>query len=434
MVPLKPFESLGQHIAAQQDAQGLSELDYERQKAEFLAQAFHARRRYRRLPRWAGLALAATMSAAALALVVMSSHRALKCFEGSTAVPVPVGAWVSASNAAAVELRFSDGTQAKLWPQARGRVTRLGAHGADVVVEQGRASFQVVHRDDSRWQVNTGPFVVQVTGTRFDVEWHPENDHFELSLFEGHVRVSGCALGAGQELSAGQRVEASCGRKDFRISSLSSAVETPHELRAASTAPGAPLVERAPALNAPLAASADQKALGHAASTPAAATSPAEQWTTLARAGRFADAFTAANRVGFEAECANRGPTDTLLLADSARLSGHIEPAMQAYQVVRRRWPASAGAALAAFQMGRAEFDQRGNYRSAERWLRVYEREQPNGEFAAPALGRLMEAELRLGNDEAARGLARSYLIRYPKGPHADAANQVLGAAPAHAN
>ena len=431
MVPLEPLERLGQHVAERQDVEHLSGSEHEQQKSEFLTQAFGARRRGSRFARWTAVAFAAALSAAALALFIKSSQRSIECFEAGSGLPVVLGAWMSAPNSAALDLRFSEGTRAKLWPQARGRVTRIDAHGADLVVEQGRASFQVVHRDGAHWQVNTGPFVVDVTGTRFDVEWHPQNDHFELNLFEGSVHVSGCALGAGQELRAGQRVEASCARKEFRISSLASATEIPHAVLR-DDAPS--LVQRDAAPRAQLPAPTEAKTLVRSANAPTMSASASEQWLTLARAGKFAEAYALANQVGFEAECANRGPTDTLLLADSARLSGHIEAAIQAYQVVRRRWPGSAGAAFAAFQMGRAEFDQRGNYRSAERWLRVYEQEAPNGQFAAPALGRVMEAELHLGNVDTARALARSYLDRYPKGPHADAANHVLGATPTHAH
>ena len=96
-------------------------------------------------------------------------------------------------------------------------------------------------------------------------------------------------------------------------------------------------------------------------------------------------------------------------------------------------FPPTDDAALAAFQVGRAEFDQRRNYAEAEKWLRSYLSEQPNGEFTAPALGRLMEAEIHLNRYESARVLAKSYLDRYPKGSHADAAHQVLDASGAAA-
>ena len=355
MAPLNPFADLGRHIAEQQDALPLAPDQHERAKTELLRRAFALSRRRARRATWPILA-AAALTASGAALYV-GSQRALKCFAGSAQAPVAVGAWMSAANAAPLELGFSDGTHATLWPHARARITRLGSRGADVVVEQGRASFEVVHHDGSHWQVSTGPFAVQVTGTRFDVEWHPEEDHFELSLYEGHVRVSGCALGTGQELRAGQRVEASCGRNEFRIFELSSEAAPPR-VETSTGQNGAGVRGEAPPSDIPSKAASRQspQSAGRAVVGSRVARSrvvqgrsegEVEPWLPLARAGRFADAYGAASALGFEAECSTRGPSDTLLLTDAARLSGHIEPAMHAYEVVRRRWPGSPSAALA---------------------------------------------------------------------------------------
>ncbi|MEO7036772.1 MAG: FecR domain-containing protein [Polyangiaceae bacterium] len=439
MVPIEPFEELGRHVAREQaDLIGPGKT-HERTKAMFLARLRQRRPAKRRGRRDAVfLAAAAVALALVVAYVSLPSQRDLKCFVGIARLPVAVGAWMSAPATAPLEIRFSDGTKASLWPEARGRVIRLSPHGADLVVEQGRASFDVVHQVAGHWQVSTGPFAVQITGTRFDVEWQPEKDRFELSLYDGHVRITGCALGGGQELGTGQRLEASCARKEFRISKLVGEASpvarvvapagvdsaTPPELQTKLEAFRADLAQVRP----------EQHANQRSVSVTAAGERASDSWSSLARAGKFEEAYRAASALGFEAECLTRDVTEVLLLGDAARLSGHVDEALAAYQAVRQRWPGSANGALAAFQMGRAEFDQRRNYAAAERWLRVYMTELPNAEFAAPALGRLMEAEVRLGRYESARDLAKSYLDRYPKGSHVDAANQVLGASSAHSN
>ena len=69
--------------------------------------------------------------------------------------------------------------------------------------------------------MNTGPFVVRVTGTRFEVEWHPDRDTFALELYEGHVNISGCNLDNPYPIRAGERVEASCSRHEFRVAPVS---------------------------------------------------------------------------------------------------------------------------------------------------------------------------------------------------------------------
>jgi ferric-dicitrate binding protein FerR (iron transport regulator) len=176
MVPVEPFELLGREVARQQQRLLEPGSHHERLKANILSRATEVKRPRRRRP--AVLALAAALVVAAVAVYWRSSvaPRDLVCFVGNADTPSRVGTWMSASDSQALKLRFSDGTRASLWPDARGRVTRLSPFGADVVVEQGRASFDVVHREHGHWQVSTGPFVVQVTGTRFDVEWQPEKD------------------------------------------------------------------------------------------------------------------------------------------------------------------------------------------------------------------------------------------------------------------
>jgi TolA-binding protein len=118
------------------------------------------------------------------------------------------------------------------------------------------------------------------------------------------------------------------------------------------------------------------------------------------------------------------------VLSDAARLSGHPAEARLSYLALRRRFAGSESAALAAFQIGRADFDSRADYASAERWLGVYLREEPTGALAAAALGRLMEAEVQLVRPREARAVAKRYLARFPKGAHAETAHRVLSDAP----
>lgn len=62
----------------------------------------------------------------------------------------------------------------------------------------------------------------------------------------------------------------------------------------------------------------------------------------------------------------------------------------------------------------------------AARWFNVYVSERPSGRFVREALGRLIEAEQRTGNIEAARAASRRYLASYADGPHAPLARSIL--------
>jgi TolA-binding protein len=151
-----------------------------------------------------------------------------------------------------------------------------------------------------------------------------------------------------------------------------------------------------------------------------------ESWVALARAGAYDDAFAAVRAKGFEAECARADAATLALLADASRHAGAPRQAEHALLTLRGRFPRSNEAALAAFTLGRLEFDDYRSYRRAATWFRTYLTERPSGPMTREALGRLMEASYRAKDLEGARDAASRYLRDYPSGPHAELASRVV--------
>src|SRR5688572_22427196 len=87
---------------------------------------------------------------------------------------------IFAPSTGSVPLSFSDGSSVELAPGSRASVGELSRHGAELTLAAGNASVHVVHREQTRWLVNAGPFRVRVTGTRFEVGWDPKSDEFRL--------------------------------------------------------------------------------------------------------------------------------------------------------------------------------------------------------------------------------------------------------------
>ena len=116
------------------------------------------------------------------------------------------------------------------------------------------------------------------------------------------------------------------------------------------------------------------------------------------------------------------------MLADAARHARRPEHEALALQSLRERFAGSPRAALAAFALGRLEFDRHRSYREAAEWFGTYLKEQPRGPLTREARGRVMEAVARAGDQERARELARAYLNDYPSGPHAELARGLRGA------
>ena len=354
--------------------------------------------------RWRRARVAFAAAAVVALSVLRFSHHAeppLSFNAGNSAAAGQLGAWLSPGAAGPLPLRFSDGTVVSVAREARARVVRTTAHGADLVLEQGSLSLAVVHHEGGEWHVGAGPFTVLVTGTKFDVAWNAVQRTFTLSLHEGSVQVSGPTLGgAGRRVKPGEVLRVAIDERPVpAVAASDSTRSDPATPPSAEAAKPPPQVSRATALGS---------------------------WKGLANGQRYADALAAAEADGFDATCRAASASDLVLLGNAARFAGSAPRAEQAFRLVRSRFAGTRDASMAAFYLGRIAYDQRGNRREAAQWFQSYLSEEPSGGLAREAAGRLLEAERALGDVEAARASARSYLQKYPSGPHASLARDVL--------
>jgi transmembrane sensor len=405
------LSSLGRSLADEQDAllsrQDLSGV--ERRVIEHAA----VTRRHTGTRRWTWALAAAAMASGGLGLGFWHAHRPLS-FEvdqpaQSASGSAGIGTWVSAPETGAVPVRFSDGSRVVLAAGARARITQVDRQGVGIVVERGRLGFSVMHRQATRWSIATGPFAVTVTGTEFDLGWLPETETLEVAVRQGSVVVTGCQYGGGRPVGTNEVLRTRCGDTLSVTTTQRAEPEGSTESAApsaqASVEPGSGTLDRSP--------------------QPAATTAPT--WQLMARGGHYRAAFDVASRAGFESECARVTAPDLALLMDVARYAGHVDRAEQAARTLRSRFAGKPQAALAAFTLGRIAFDRASDYGDAARWFRVYLGEQPAGALAREAEGRLMESLSRSGQTSQARQVAREYLERYPEGPHARVARQLIG-------
>jgi hypothetical protein len=291
-------------------------------------------------------------------------------------------------------VRFSEGTKVLLRPAARARVLDVTASGAEILLESGRARFEVIHRPGAHWQVRSGSYLIQVVGTKFQTEYEPRAEELTVAVDEGAVTVSGCGLGLGRVVRAGERVKASC-------------------------------PSRAPPVGSGPASEPEPDAGKLRVDTPAE--KRATSWVDLARRGLYAEAYDRVKH-DFERECQSREAGELWLLGDTARLSGHGRQAQRAYQTLRERFRGTAMTADAAFALGRLAIDLDGDATAAERWFETNLGEQPDGALARFALGRIMDLRLERGDRNGAADVAREYLRRFPAGSRASGAKALLAA------
>jgi TolA-binding protein len=415
------LDGLLRHVAEEQDAWRAANPLAERLASRFRRPAPRPRRR---APVW--LALAAALSSVALFVAVRSVHQrgTLSVRVGGSAEAPLLGTWLGAPDSGSLPLDFSDGSRFELTAKSKARVVELSGSNARVELASGSLRVHVVPGGSAEWHIAAGPFGVRITGTRFLVSYVPGEDAFELSLDEGQVELSGCVFGVGRKLTAGQRVRASCATKQLEVSYRDTQARgASPESTPVSREPVAEQRARAPEALAVVVPEPGPKPRKDPAASSSA--EPPSTWMSLASAGKYREAYAAVERDGFDAECTRGTPESLLLLADVARHARAPRQAGKALLTLRRRFPGGADAALAAFTLGRLEFDEFRSYPAAAGWFRTYLKERPGGTMAREALGRLMEALNQAGDLAGARATAADYLRDYPSGPHADLASRL---------
>jgi hypothetical protein len=320
--------------------------------------------------------------------------RATLAFEVAGA-PGRVGAWIAAPMDGSLALQFSDGSMFTLARGARARVVSTSADGAHLVLERGRADVHVQHRPHTDFRIKAGPFEVLVVGTRFALGWESPREQFVLTMEEGVVQVTGPGLPAPKLLRAGQQLKLLAGPEGV--------APTPRDV---ATAP-VPQAGGLPSI--------------HPAASPepaAPAIGPRRGVHTPLRERPLAP----------RAEVEQAAATSLVQRADVARFAGRPDEALAALLELRVRFPRHLEARESAFWLGRLYADQLALPGDAVRWLELYLHERPAGPFVRETYGRLIEAHVRCKDTLRARGAAEDYLARYPLGPHARIARQVLGA------
>ena len=389
-------------------------------------------------PRMASRRRAAFVLAAACVLcMALASSRlgrpsALSFSIGSPATRGSVGEWIAASSEEPSVVRFSEGTSLTLAPRAKLRITETTAHGAGVLLEQGRVEASVVHTGaDTQWKLHAGPFDVRVTGTRFEAAWDPIGETFEITMREGSVIVRGPVLSSERALIAGEHLRISV--RDGNLALQTSTPNAPPSAAAPAVSvalaqprdpavvepPVAPSAIAEPAVVPSAIATTATPAPGLDSSAKAGDREPS--WRELARAGKYKEAFEATERVGFVQEVERASAADLSTLTDIARFAGRPALAREALLAQRRRFGARG---QSAFLIGKTAADQQGNSAEGVRWFEIYLNEEPSGALAEQALGRIMA--LTKKDSATARSAAERYIARYPSGSYAGLARSIL--------
>jgi hypothetical protein len=284
------------------------------------------------------------------------------------------------------QVDFSDGSSLMLRSLGRLRVTDTHARGATLLLERGRLDASIRHRPSARWRVDVGPYAIQVTGTRFNVTWDPDNGDFGLALLDGAVAVRGPGIPAPITLEVGQLFRANK-TGAYTVLKEAQAASDPslagpvaglprHEPAAlpSEAAPGAPATTPHPARSAsrPL-----PPLRGEVSSQ-----RPACDFAGPVSKGQFEATLSRARHLGFDTALTECPPRGLFALADAARYLGKYDLAKKALLAIQKRSPEDSS--KAAFFLGRLE-EARGNLELALDYYRRAVQGDPEPHFAQEA-------------------------------------------------
>jgi hypothetical protein len=359
------------------------------------------------------LGLGAAVAAMAAVAVVSGSHLSRSSLtwsvDGSSSNDTR---YVSAPQGKEALVRFSEGSELAVQAGSRLRIADAGRKAVKAVLETGASRVRIASRSTIGWRIEAGPFAVSPRAVAsLMVEWIAD-ELLRVSIFEGETSVEGTP--SPLFLHAGQQVSANARSGTVEVGPLAAAL------------PVAP-ASASPEIHAAPAGEPSPRETALAPALPAPAASKRVSWIDSVAAGDYAAVLIDAERRGVASVLTEGSLSDLVALADAARLSGRNDLARRALLAQRARFPRSGAAKDAAFYLGRIADDHELSPASAMPWYDTYLAEAPHGHFAAEAFGRRMVAVSKQSGRSAARETAAEYLKRFPTGPHASVARELLG-------
>ncbi|MCA9532881.1 MAG: FecR domain-containing protein [Myxococcales bacterium] len=365
-----------------------------------------------RRARRAGVASAAALAMAAT-VVAFAWPRSSGELAFSGFSPIGVSTTASSEDTPGA-LRFQDGSVAiPLGTDTAMATSRDEREHAELELLGGAARFDVVPRPSRAFEVQVGSVRVSVLGTRFDVRRQPR--HVLVHVLRGRVRVQW--LGGERVLTATQsglfplELPGGAGAEVEGASDAGTQPETTETTTADEFDLDFTLDPPDEFLEGSREEEGEPGADGEARGGPRRA---AGDWRTLARAGRYDDAYEAARGV-----TVGDSMSELLLAADTARLTRHLPEAVGHLERALGLHPSDRRAHLAAFTLGRVLLQNGQPDRAARAFARAQQLDS-TGVLREAALAREVQALARAGNRDAARRRARTYLAQYPSGRHAN--------------
>lgn len=324
-------------------------------------------------------------------------------------------------------------------------------------LEDGKILAHVVGNQKTKWKVAAGPFDVVVVGTRFVVTWNKTEEVLNVEVSEGTVLVEGARYAEqGIKVSQGYALRMNHRSDSFALSEIgygdaanngadrkptmqlrqqrglvtaSSVVDAASHLGqqyaslskhkkeilldAGSVNGKGRYWGRTPGLKRRAEGESDMLLnLGNSPPPDAALST----WIEYYEQGNYRSALRAAEKSGIEFLAAELNLEDLWKLMHAARSEGRRHIAETTLLACRRRFGGTKKSLLSAYILGKLYYEKSNDFAAAIDWFSTYLKEDPSGQLAEEAEGRIVTALKALGRKEEANQAASEYLKKYPRG------------------
>ncbi len=319
-----------------------------------------------------------------------------------------VRAAVSASSSEAGDLiaseekplvvEFTDQTKVQLQPYSTLRVsTDARSRSVTARLSQGSAQFATGEDSTAKFTFQAGVYTLRPIGAKFSFGYMPKDEQLDVSSDSGIIIVT-------DESGKEYRVDAG---RTLRLPEGSVRV--------------AKVVEAEPATTEDDSGVAGTEAPRDSAPPSGKVPSFAE----LAARGKFSEVVALAKKRGIDQMMSSASSADLQQLAQAARYTGDFALAERTWTQMTTRFGGTSGK-NARFFLGRLA-EQQGNTGQALQHYDQYLKGSGGGVYTAEALGRKLSIVNKSHGAQKARPIAQEYLRRFPQGPYAKTARELVG-------
>ncbi len=385
-------------------------------RSEVVRMTSHGRRSFRLIHK-------VSLSAAALA-ILLGAAMLLRTYTtppvsflvDNGARPSSIGQWLRTKADERCRIRFSDGSGIEIKERTETRIVEADTKRVIVDLNGGGMYFHVSQDRGNQWTVRAGPFQVFVVGTRFTVHWDANSSAFRVDVAKGNVRVMGPGISAdGVSVTAGNILKGNAETGVIAFGPDEKLRNAEVTVRRNET-PGGVQKDTVETT----------ESLSSSAPRPEPSEAQVQNWKRLSAAGKYREAFRAADESGWRALGRTIPEKELWLLANTARYAEKSDAARSLFALYRSRFSKNPKSHTAAYLAGLTAALEPGGEEEAVTWLETYLREGPKEASDEEVRGRLMHLLVEVGRTADARRLAADYLRRYPGGPFTERAQRLL--------